>query len=534
MSVRSQLENELLACGKDPVYFILNYVKISTPMKGVIPFALYPFQKDMIHRYRSNQFNIILKARQLGASTTTAAYALWLLLFHRGRQVDVIATQRKTAAELVLKTRSMYDELPDWMQKVFPMGFIDNQHEFRLKNGSRMCSHASNGDIRGIASSLLILDEAAHIDQVDKVLEAALPVLSTGGSCIAISTPNGLGNWFEKTYTKAIAGEGGFFPIKLDWRVHPDRDEVWYEKNLALMGQDKFSQEYECDFLSSGRTFLDPKIIKKLNEEKNEPQYCVGLEGNTWIWQEPDPYSQYYISADISRGDGEDYTAFQVLNKQTLEQVCEFQGRIPADLAAIECVKLAKDYNDALIIAENNSYGWMFLNKIIEDRYENIFYSEKGTYKYVPIEESGWRTDILPGVTTTLKSRDMILSTLEEFVRKEYVKINSERLIKEFESFRWTNKTRSKVEAINGQHDDLIMAFAIACWAYNEINKTYEIDIQYDKAILDAISFRQKRIAGAESVIGINPNNLSVSVASGDATEDYKKKINKKRSWIII
>lgn len=529
---KNQVAQELIKCGKDPIYFIMNYVKIVHPLRGVIMFTLYDYQKDLVNKFQNNQYNIILKARQLGASTAIGAYALWMLLFHRGRRVDVIATQRKTAAELVMKSRLMYEELPEWMKQIFPMGSIDNQHEFYLQNGSKMSSHAATSAIRGLASSLLILDEAAFIDRVEEVVRAAMPVLSTGGSCVALSTPNGIGNWFEETWQKSQKNEGSFVPTLLDWRVHPERDDAWYKRTLGNGSVEDFSQEYECSFLASGRTFLDPKILIKLSEKVNQPQYCVGLDGNAWIWKSAEKFTKYYVGVDVSRGDSDDFTTFQILTSDTLEQVFEYQGKMPVDLAAEQAIKYATEYNEATIIVENTGgLGYMFACKVIELGYPNVYFSEKGTHKFVEQHEVSYRDDIVPGISTSSKTRDLILANMEEYIRNDLVIINSKRLYDEFTTFCWNNS--KKAEAVKGKHDDLVMSFAMVCWAHGEITKTYEKDMKYDKAILDSIKVNRRRSQNESDIIGVNPDNLSLSVKTGDIISDNRKKIRRK-SWVVI
>ena len=88
---------EILKSGKDPVYFINNYCRISHPMKGLISFKTYPYQDDLLREFNDYRFNIILKARQLGISTITAAYCVWMMLFHRDKAILVMATKFATA-----------------------------------------------------------------------------------------------------------------------------------------------------------------------------------------------------------------------------------------------------------------------------------------------------------------------------------------------------------------------------------------------------------------------------------------------------
>ena len=113
---KKEITKEILKCGKDPVYFINNYAKISHPMHGLIPFKLYDYQADLVEYFNDYRFNLILKARQLGISTITAAYIAWIMMFHRDKNILVIATKFGTAANLVKKVKHMIKNLPDWMK----------------------------------------------------------------------------------------------------------------------------------------------------------------------------------------------------------------------------------------------------------------------------------------------------------------------------------------------------------------------------------------------------------------------------------
>ena len=63
---KEDMVKEILKCGKDPVYFINNFCRISHPMEGLIPFRTYDFQEDLLNDFNGHRFNVILKARQMG------------------------------------------------------------------------------------------------------------------------------------------------------------------------------------------------------------------------------------------------------------------------------------------------------------------------------------------------------------------------------------------------------------------------------------------------------------------------------------
>ena len=78
---KKEILTEIVKAGKDPSYFINNYAKIAHPMRGLIPFKLYNFQEQLLKDFNDHRFNVILKARQLGISTISAAYIAWMMMF---------------------------------------------------------------------------------------------------------------------------------------------------------------------------------------------------------------------------------------------------------------------------------------------------------------------------------------------------------------------------------------------------------------------------------------------------------------------
>ena len=159
---KKEVMAEIVRAGKDPVYFSNHYARISHPMHGLIPFDMYDFQEDALRSFKSHRFNIILKARQLGISTTVASYVCWLMLFHRDKNILVVATKLGTAANLVKKAKAIYKNLPAWLR--IATISVDNRNSFELSNGSQVKASSTSGDAgRSEALSLLVVDEAAIV-----------------------------------------------------------------------------------------------------------------------------------------------------------------------------------------------------------------------------------------------------------------------------------------------------------------------------------------------------------------------------------
>ena len=282
---KKQIVKEIVKSGKTPIYFINNYCKIPHPGKGLIPFKTYDFQDDLVENMALHRFVICLKARQLGISTITAAYIAWLILFHRDKNVLIVATKLATAANLVRKVKIILKHLPEWM-KISDL-VVDNKNSIELGNGSQVKASSTSGDAgRSEALSLLVIDEAAHIEGLEDLWTGLYPTISTGGRCIAISTPNGVGDWFHEAYVNSEAGQNEFFPVKLRWDAHPDRDAEWFEIETKNMSQRQIAQEYECNFNTSGDTVVHPDDIMRIKSMVRDPKYKVGFDRNTWIWEE--------------------------------------------------------------------------------------------------------------------------------------------------------------------------------------------------------------------------------------------------------
>jgi hypothetical protein len=489
---------EILKCGKDPSYFLTTYARISHPMHGLILFDTYDFQDDLLDQFNDYRFNVILKARQLGISTITAGYIVWMMLFHRDKAILVMATKFATAGNLVKKVKGIMRNVPDWL-KIATID-VDNRTSFELSNGSSIKAASTSGDAgRSEALSLLVLDEAAHIENLEELWTGLYPTLSTGGRCIALSTPNGVGNWFHKTCSDADAGTNNFNLTTLMWDVHPDRDEEWYKKETKNMSKRQIAQELKCNFNTSGETVIDPECMEWLLTQVKEPKYRTGFDRNFWIWEEHDPSCNYLMVVDVARGDAADYSTFHIFKLETLEIIGEYQGKATPDMYANMLNQVGREYGGCMLVVENNNIGYTVLDKLIDYAYPNLYYSIKSTHEYIEQHQAEVRNSAVPGFTTSMKTRPLIVAKLEEFIRNKLIKIYSSRTVNEMKTFIWKN---GKPQAMKSYHDDLIMALAIGCWVRDTALQANARDLNYQRAFVDAIitskTTLNTRISGQE------------------------------------
>ena len=481
---KQEILREVVKAGKDPVYFTTNYGRISHPQKGTIPFKAYDYQKQLLNDFTDYRFNIILKARQLGISTVTAAYVSWLMLFHREKNILVVATKLATATNLVRKVKAIIKNLPEWMQ--IASISVDNRTSFELSNGSQIKGSSTAGDAgRSEALSLLVIDEAAHVEKLDDLWTALYPTLSTGGRCIALSTPNGVGNWFHQNCVEAEAGTNDFYMTTLLWDAHPDRNKAWFKKETRNMSKRQIAQELECNFNVSGETVIHPDDIQWYLERTCSPEYRTGFDRNYWIWKQHEAEKPYLIVADVARGDGKDNSAFHIFELETMEVVGEYIGKPTPDDFADILYSVGAEYGNPMLVIENNNIGYAVLKKLLDKGYPNVYHSTKGSHQYVDPLTAQWQSNVIPGFTTSSKTRPLIVAKMEEFMRNKLIKINSNRLLSELKTFIWK---AGRPQAMRSYNDDLVMSFAIGCWVRDTVIVESHKSVEYSKGLLEGIS----------------------------------------------
>lgn len=487
---------EIIKCGKNPEYFFNKYVKIQHPIKGAIPFKTYNFQDDCVEAFEKHRFNIILKSRQLGLSTITAGYAAWLAIFHKDKNILVIATKLSVAQNFIRKVKFVIQSMPKWL--LLPDIVNNNKQALEFSNGSTVKAIPTSEDAgRSEALTLLIVDEAAFVRNFDTLWTGLYPTLSTGGRAIVLSTPNGVGGQYYDLWKQAEDGENIFNSIKLPWDVHPDRGEQWFVEETKNMSKKQIAQELMCDFAASGDTFLQVEDIEYLRNWIRPPIDKWGPDMGVWVWDYPLSEKKYLISADVSRGDATDYSTFHVIDTEASSVVAEYRGKLPPDRFAQLLAEAGRRYNDALLCPENNSYGYAVVMKLNEMDYRNLYFqNEKDRFSFM----YGTGDIGKIGFQTNAKTRNQILTKLEEVLRTKQVLVKSSRLYEELKTFVWKN---GKAQAQKGQNDDLIIALAIGIWLYDTSPQLSKQGTDINKAMLAAFAVNSTPIE--DTVINQRP-----------------------------
>jgi intein/homing endonuclease len=343
---------------------------------------------------------------------------------------------------------------------------------------------------------------------------------NTGGKCLIISTPRGVGNFYYETWMDAVQGKSDFNPIKLHWSMHPDYDQEWYEKQCRNMPPQQVAQEYDCSFNKSGDTVFDGADIERyekfVERYANEPvfwaEWCrkVGAydssgerclrqlpeklhsDRNFYVWEHERPGCSYVIGADVSRGDGQDFSTAMVLKTDTGEFVAEYRGKLhPSDFANL-LYDIGMKYGEAMLAVENNNHGHTVLSDLEKLEYPNLYYSFKKDHSYCSPEDALYASGVTAGLTTGRASKQMFVAKAQDYLRKSKVVIYSQRLIDEFNTYIFHASNSSalavKIGAMKNRNDDLISAMLMAIWARETAFGVAQKEVEYSQAFLKAMS----------------------------------------------
>lgn len=280
---------ELRRCKKDPIYFLRNFIKIQHPTRGTISFDMYEYQEKFVRHMHENRFTITLQPRQCGKTLTAAMYLLWFALFTPDVTVLIASKNQSHSLEIAARVRFAYEELPNWLKAGLK---YYNRHNIEFDNGSRIVSEATTEKTgRGLSISKLYLDELAFITpRIQEALWASLaPTLSTGGSAIISSTPNGDTELYAQLWRQAnsgVADKSGtnFVPFRVHWRDHPERGDEYWQTMVNMLGELKTRQEVGCLFAKTPiNTSSGTLTMEQLYAAIGEQEVCVVSDGQQGI-----------------------------------------------------------------------------------------------------------------------------------------------------------------------------------------------------------------------------------------------------------
>ena len=437
-----ELLREYKKCMVDPAYFCRTYVKVIALDSGLVNFDLYPYQEDMFQHFGENRFNVVLACRQSGKSISACAYLLWFVLFHSEKTVAVLANKGATAREMLSRITLMLENIPFFLQ---PGCKALNKGSLEFSNNSRIIAAATSGSsIRGMSVNLLYLDEFAFVERAAEFYTSTYPVISSGAETkvIITSTANGIGNQFHKIWEGAVQGINEFQPFRVDWWDVPGRDENWKAQTVANTSQLQFDQEFGNTFFGTGDTLISADCL--LNLRAKPPKRL--LEGGLLkVYEEPVKGHDYVMTVDVSKGRGQDYSTFNLIDisVRPFAQVAVYRNNTISPILFPNVIyKFAKVYNDAYVVIESNDQGSVVCNGLYHDlEYENMHV------------ESAIKANAL-GIEITRKTKRLGCSAIKDILETNKINIVDEQTILEISTFEAKGQS---YEATDGNHDDLMM-----------------------------------------------------------------------------
>jgi len=481
---------------------------------------------------------IFLKSRQIGFSTLFQCVSAHLCTFYKNVIIGVTSKNGGEASDFCKKTKDIILKLPSWIRPEFN---IDNAQNFSIKKtnsqlfSSAISPKAPDGLFRGKSIVLLIMDEIAHADYAEDAWTGVAPALSKAQKdaqangvpfgTILLSTPNkmnGIGKFFFDMWCGAYEGTNSFKPYKVHWTDVDEykNDPTWYENQKRILNNNsrKIQQELELQFIGDEDTLFPDSVATEFQKKQTFPSSTIRLVNSGELWKFPEKIDLnrfYLISVDVATSYGKDYSAIEVLDYLTLEQIYEYKGKIkPKELTKI-IKMLAELCPKNLIIVENSGgYGISILNDLEDDEKEyNIFYESEQITKGNKKVRVNKR---MPGLSTNKLTRPLIIESLYNVICENPSLIKSERL--KLELLALVNKN-GKVQADKNSNDDLVLAYAFGCY----VKKFYNNIILQEE---DTGVYNEESTYAMDSIYEMN--SLIPSFHPGCNFEQYKKDLKRK------
>ena len=456
---------EFQKCSKNPIYFIMNYVKVVHVDKGLVPFKLYPYQSKLIKHLHKNRFSILKSPRQSGKTVSTIAYILWYSLFNESKTIGILANKQDVARDILGRIKLAFENLPPFLQQGIDGDW--NKGKIQFENGSKFLSFATSSDAaRNFSFSYLYIDEVAIIEHNvwSEFWKSTYPTISSGKETkvTLVSTPKGL-NHYYKLWTESEEGLNSFARFSVKWDDVPGRDQKWKEKTIADMGKDSFEQEYETEFLGSSNTLIKGDTLKQLAMKKS-----LFSNHGLSVYEKPISDHIYAITVDSARGGGQDYSAFTVIDITEIpyKLVAVYRNnQIPVFRYPDVIYRIAMDYKEAMLLVEINDIGLQVAQLLHQDfEYENmIMTSPQG--RSGQQMGSGFSGKSNFGVTMSKGVKRIGCYNLKDLVEDKKLIIHDIDVITELATF---SAKGSSYEAEPGTNDDLCMCLVMFAWMVNQ------------------------------------------------------------------
>ncbi|WP_003545412.1 terminase large subunit domain-containing protein [Desulfotomaculum nigrificans] len=490
-----------------------NFVKIVDNEGKEIPFILNEQQEYFYQNM--DKFNIISKSRQLGFTTYSLAYCLWLACTRPNTNCLIVSYNVESTQSIFERLKQMFASIPD---KYKPAERRNNRMELYLENNSRIIVKTAGVKSlgRGMTLQYILLSEFAFYpddQQKDSLVSLEQALAKNEDSKIVIETTSNGYNYYQKLFMSAYKGNSKYKAFFFPWyssatsnqfkheidlaekwfrlnnhghRMRPEdleRDEIplrekgisfkllmWRRWKLEDISIEDFNQEFpstpEESFKATSRSVFDTqKITERLNyilpplsraDIKKELPFSLDqyLGKGFFIYQNVKANERYYIGVDTASGNGGDYSAISVFDSQGEQVAVFYNNKIPVYRFAEIVNDLGHYFNYGFLVVEKNSFGQSVIEKLRTE------YGYLNMYKHKTFDERG-RKKLKIGWVTTSVSKPKLINDYKEQFELDLILLNDNETLEEMKIFTDYNGKTGNIRG-EGNHDDMVIASALA------------------------------------------------------------------------
>lgn len=438
-----------------------------------VPFVPTPAQWRLAECLMANKRVVILKARQIGASTIVRAYFTWkALVSEQPLKMGIMSYTHESAQYLHSLDKGFVEGLPAALGRRLDSS---TARTIRFKDtGAELRSFTSGmkgGGTRSYALSDLHLSEFAHYDDQEEVLSNAVSTVGEGGQIVIETTANGPGDKYHQLVTEA--GANGWTLFWSPWFEHaayakPARfglsnvslmtgderklkskrgltnDQMYWRRSMIhTMGPDKFMQEYpstpEEAFVATSKAWLQASHLADIEVRKGGgKEICLVAPDEMGA----DPL---VLGVDVAGGTSGDFTAVTAVSVTTGQPVWHWHCNDESPGRFTERVlKWCEKWDVRSVIIESNAHGAVVLSRLRDLGFDEnlLWHSEEG---------KDWTTN----KWTKIRALEELKTKLEDGT----ITVMAEPLFKELQQL---DNSGATPRAPKGCHDDLVIATALA------------------------------------------------------------------------
>lgn len=539
---------EYLKCKNDYSYYAEKYIKtFDQTNQGYVSFKMFKQQKELIQDLKENDYVIVNKGRQTGISTTCALECSAHMLFNDDRKVAIVAHKLDGSKNFLSKVIEFIEDKPSFLGDIRIIN--KSMERIALSNGSEARAYSSSaGSLRGFTPTMLVFDEAAHLEGnagID-LWTGTQPSLATGGRCVILSTPRSQDKFFYPMVRDAKLGKNGFklkeifwwrderYNNEIEWLKFDDRQNIiekirqrktdgmwckyndknhlleenlqitdldyerlyrqgykpespWFKKQRKSMNNDKrrIAQEYELAFLGSGDNVINVEIINEADiQHVEEPKRIDTIYKEIFYWDDYDENKQYLLTADVSSGSSDDSSTCGIVNVTDMCIVAEYAGKVGSDELAHIIKHMGDQYGQPLAVVDVTSGHGENTCKTLRE----ISYSN--IYQTVRSRQTADRASTkVDGIFINAATRPKMIDRFRIIFNNKEMLIRSRRFLEELKTFEFVN---GRADHKRSTHDDIIWLYIMACWIIVEDFQSLANHKEQTQKILQAVRKQNK------------------------------------------